>query len=564
MFYFSTLLFFSKKNMNSCAHCNKPEARKQCVLCMDNLYCNQDCADAHHYDCPKLVGGNFWMVLPKDVSHLTVIEMFDYTNVKESLRTLLTIYLSKKRAIEKAENARYVQIIDTLPDQFIYGFPDNSTYDKETVDLIRVFLQAVDWSHSQKLFARVVLLNDVFEIQRQQNELVYRKIVDNHEQLGAFFNSNNIDAFFKVSNAHFSDMFVILYTLINGRPEMFGYAYANQRKEDLVRESFMRKNVPLQWDQVDRLVPKNFTLLAEAFFHSVFTKSERESTLLFVREFVAMLAPAKSVVTSRWIGVGIILAATVGNKAMVQILLDTKHSDINVLNSRALTITARNDWWDIVEILLEQGVNYPAELNSLSRVAASRGVVNIVRNLIDRGVNPSGALQRAANMDVVRAINRDDLIPEVTVEAFYSLSAVDTPDRLKVAEYFINHSHLTQGQKNSIMFDAIWNRKLAVLKMIVENGANLHAENNRGIIFAAEMKNVEMMRYIFDQIDTLSTHMLEIRLPKAFTKYGEADDERNAELLSMLEKFKQRMLDVQARRNMSKEAKLKKAKEPIY
>jgi hypothetical protein len=151
----------------SCSHCKKQGATKTCALCLQDLYCNAECAAAHHECKAELVGNNMTTKEKKTLNLILKDFPFELRGLYHvDARRVETVIIQRLRELKHETHPEIKNVYRTHLKQLLNAFAD--------IDLKRVFIPVV-LTLDMELVDDVITRDNYTELQDQLFAKLFKK-----------------------------------------------------------------------------------------------------------------------------------------------------------------------------------------------------------------------------------------------------------------------------------------------------------------------------------------------------------------------------------------------------
>lgn len=181
-----------------------------------------------------------------------------------------------------------------------------------------------------------------------------------------------------------------------------------------------------------------------------------------------------------------------GHTEIVELLLE-KGADIHAYDDRALVWATNGRHIETVRLLLEKGANVHANNDEALRIASGNDDAEIIRLLLDNGAN----INVFNGNELIWAIaNNHVKFAKILIQNGLEINFRDGPlkiavqhKRKEMVQFLLDHGADVNIDNGIALLVAIHDDNLPMVKLLVQNGADLHARDFMKAAYSKEMKH---------------------------------------------------------------------------
>ena len=164
---------------------------------------------------------------------------------------------------------------------------------------------------------------------------------------------------------------------------------------------------------------------------------------------------------------------------------------------------------DVIEDLIQEGVDFETNKNLVLCEAAERGDMDIVKYAIGQGANVhTGGFFAVSETPLWNAFSEDHInIARYLVEHGANLDVIKDSALsvaamngfLDIVKYLIEHGASIYGNGADPLLAAVREGHLEIVKYLVEQGANIHASDDGALCWACDFGYLEIVKFLIEQ-----------------------------------------------------------------
>lgn len=173
---------------------------------------------------------------------------------------------------------------------------------------------------------------------------------------------------------------------------------------------------------------------------------------------------------------------------------------------KAFTLAAANGRTDVVKLFFSHGANVHAENDDAILSASAAGHTDVVKILLERKIDPfikdRALIVAAANGQTETArllIKNGANVHAQHDEAIYKAAV---GDHTSVFQMLLQNGADVRWKKNCMLRTASANGNLTMVKLLLERGADPHSEHDLAIRWAEEKGHTEVVHYLTEWMKT--------------------------------------------------------------
>jgi len=251
-----------------------------------------------------------------------------------------------------------------------------------------------------------------------------------------------------------------------------------------------------------------------------------------------------------------------GNLEMVKYLIE-RGADINAFNGESIIIASSNGYLDIVKYLVENGADIHEQSDQALTYAIQKNHLDIVKYLIGVGCGDKSYLYRNF-INAARKTEDTELIDYIEKHLNRQikeglLNKLEGPNEKEVRnalskmnyetalEKSIEHGYvdfvkkylklidIKVKDKDRLLFIAIDSNNIEIVKILIDNGADINCEDSIPLFFAAENGDKKMVEFILNYYLKNDYSLDSININDAIEVAGNTN---NNDIVDLLNKYK--------------------------